>query len=287
MIAKSSLGLVFLFVLFACGHRQPVASPEVRATNSQTLNQNAPKPTLPPEAEPTPEVEMTLADGLKLVPKNITLENEPRRYKIDVTYPQVEGTKQSGFVVLNKRIKSLVMKQYAWPLIPPTKEDLRHYEKWPGVYNSVDLDYDVVLSTDKTLSIYFDVYSYGIGAAHQVQQSFTVNFDMTTNAFITLESLFKPETRPLQFISNYCIDKLSKDHSWSMNDPIFRKEVAPEAKNFESWNIVSHGLRFNFDECKIDGCAGGKAEVVIPFAELKQFLRPPFAPTKTSSAAGA
>jgi hypothetical protein len=178
---------------------------------------------------------------------------------------------------LNRRIRHLVTNQYAWPLIPPTKEDLRHFEKWPDVYNSVDMDYYVVSATDRFLSIYFDVYSYGIGAAHSVQKSFTINFDMATTTLLSLGSLFKPGTRPLQFISKYCIDQLSKDHSWAMNEPVFRDEVAPARKNFSSWNIVPGGIRINFDACTIDGCAAGTAEVLISFAELKPLMRSQFA----------
>jgi len=91
------------------------------------------------------------------------MENQRRRYKIYVVYPHIEGSKSVGILKLNRRIKDLMTKQYQWPLIPPTKEDLRHYEKWPGVFNSVDLTYDVVLATDQLLSIYFEGYSYGIG----------------------------------------------------------------------------------------------------------------------------
>jgi hypothetical protein len=220
---------------------------------------------------------MSLANGLKLVPKTITLENERRRYKINVTFPQIEGSNHPAFIHLNRHIRNLVAKQYAWPLIPPTKDDLRHYEKWPGVYNSVDLDYYVVSPTDRFLSIYLDFYSYGIGAAHSVQESFTINVDMTTKTLLTLETLFKPGTRPLQFISKYCIDQLSKEHSWAMNDAGFREDVGPAWNNFSSWNIVQDGIRINFDACKIDGCAAGKEEVLISFAELKPLMRSQFA----------
>lgn len=266
--------LLLALSLAACARPQTV-SPSAAATVQPTP---AASPTaLPtPEPSPTPNPRMSLANGLQLVPKTITLENERRRYQINVTFPQIEGSKRPEFINLNRHIRNLVAKQYAWPLIPPTKDDLRHYEKWPGVYNSVDLDYYVVQATDKFLSIYLEFYSYGIGAAHSVHESFTINFDMKTKRLINLESLFKPGTRPLRFISNYCIDKLSKDHQWSMNDRWFQGEVAPVRKNFASWNILPDGIRLNFDACKIDGCAAGKVEVVIPFADLQPLMRHQF-----------
>jgi len=212
--------------------------------------------------------------GLKIAPRNIALKNENRRYQVDVVYPQIEGSKSRGVLRLNRRIKELVTKQYQWPLIPPTKEDLRLYEKWPGVFNSVSLDYEVVLATGDLLSIYFDVYSYGIGAAHSVQQSFTVNFDLSSETPLQLTGLFKPNSKYLQFISDYCFRELSKDHQYAVSDPMFKDELAPKLKNYESWNITKEGLRFNFDACRIDGCAAGKDEVKITFDALKEKLKP-------------
>ena len=277
MNLKSSFVIAFSLSLLACGGHQ---------TNVQLVSQNAvqqpresqtPSPQIPsPVITPSPEQEITLAKGLRIVPKTIELENQRRRYKISVVYPHIEGSKSAGILKLNRRIKDLVTKQYQWPLIPPTKEELRHYEKWPGVFNSVDLDYEVVLATAELLSIYFDVYSYGIGAAHSVQQSFTVNFDLESEKLITLTGLFRPRAGHLQFISDYCIRELSRDHQFAMSDPTFTDELAPKLKNYESWNLTKEGLRFNFDACRIDGCAAGKAEVNIAFEALREKLLPKF-----------
>jgi len=271
---KSSFVVALSLWLLACDHQANV-QPASRNAAQQTSQSKIPNPQTPsPVITPSPEQEVAFGKGLKIVPRTIELKNENRRYRIDVAYPQIEGSKSRGILKLNRRIKELVTKQYQWPLIPPTKEDRRHYEKWPGVFNSVDLDYDVVLATDELLSIYFEVYSYGIGAAHSVQQSFTVNFDLSSEEPIQLAGLFKPNAKHLQFISDYCIRELSKDHQYAMSDPIFKDELAPTLKNYESWNLTKEGLRFNFDACKIDGCAAGKVEVKIAFDALKEKLKP-------------
>lgn len=171
---------------------------------------------------------------------------------------------------LNRRVKDLVTKQYEWPLIPPTKEDLRHYKKWPGVFNSVDLDYEVVLATDEFLSIYFQTFSYGTGAAHSVQHSFTVNYDLSSGRPLSLADVFNPHSKYLQFVSHYCIDELTKRHG----DSIWKEELAPRMANFESWNLTKEGIRLNFDACSVVGCAGEEQRVEIPFVSLKQWLDP-------------
>jgi hypothetical protein len=255
---KSSFVLALSLSLFGCGEHQAnvqtVSGNAIQQSNQSKI-ENPQNPS--PPITPTPELEVAFGKGLKIAPKIVELENQRRRYKINVVYPHIEGSKSLGILI-----------------IPPTKEDLRHYEKWPGVFNSVDLNYDVVLATDQLLSIYFEVYSYGIGAAHSVQQSFTVNFDLQSEDLITLAGLFRPRAGHLQFISDYCIRELSKDHQYAMSDPIFKDELAPKLKNYESWNLTKEGLRFNFDACKIDGCAAGKVEVKISLDALKEKLKP-------------
>jgi len=245
----------------------PTADAMQQSGELKTQPQQNPSPVI----TPTPDLEVAFG-RLRVVPKTVEMENQRRRYQIDVVYPHVEGSKSAGILKLNRRIKDLVTRQYQWVLIPPSKEDVRRYEKWPGVSNSVELTYNVVLATDELLSIYFESYSYGIGAAHSVQQSFTVNFDLRSEEFITLSGLFRPRAGHLQFISEYCIRELSK--SQAMSDSIFKDELAPKQENFESWNLTKEGLRLNFDACKIGGCAAGKTEVTIVFAALKDKLKP-------------
>jgi hypothetical protein len=84
----------------------------------------------------------------------VKLKHEQWRYKIDVDYPQIEGTEDAAILRLNRQIKDLVRKKYNWPLNRPTNKDLHYYNtKWAGVYNSVDIEYDVQLATDELLSI--------------------------------------------------------------------------------------------------------------------------------------
>lgn len=272
---KSSFVVALSLSLLACDQHQGNVRTVPRNSaqhSSEPKTQSLQNPS--PVITPTPDLKVAFGKGLKIVPKTVEMENQRRRYKIYVVYPHIEGSKSVGILKLNRRIKDLVTKQYQWSLVPPTREDLRHYEKWPGVFNSVDLTYDVVLATDQLLSIYFEVYSYGIGAAHSVQQSFSVNFDLRSETPIQLAGLFKPDAKHLQFISDYCVRELSKDHQYAMSDPVFKDELAPRLKNYESWNITKEGLRFNFDACKIDGCAAGKAEVKIAFDALKEKLKP-------------
>jgi hypothetical protein len=152
--------------------------------------------------------------------------------------------------------------------LSPTKTDLQYYrEKWPEVFNSVDVDYEIRSATDSLLSIYFNGYSYGIGATHSVQFSLVVNYDLSLRKELELSDIFNPRSKYLEFISLYCFNRLSKE-----SDFIFEEALAPRAENFESWNLTADGIRFNFDACRVFSCARGEQTVVIPFADLKQVL---------------
>lgn len=237
--------------------------------SSESENQNSQPTVLLPAITSTPVLEVTFGKGLKIVPKEVKLENQKRRYKIDVVYPQIEGTKIPQILNLNHRIKRLVSDQYRWPL-NPTKEDISYYDKHPNVFNTVALTYEVPLARDELLSIYFEVYSYGVGAAHSVQQSFTVNYDFRSGRLLKLADIFKPNENYLQFISQYCIDDLEK----RVNKFLSQDDLAPKAKNYQSWNITKEGVRMHFDACTVFACSEGKQVVAIPFAVLKDKLNP-------------
>jgi hypothetical protein len=200
------------------------------------------------------------------------MESRDWRYKIDVDYPEIEGTIDPAILSLNLEIKHLVTKTYSWPVKRPTKKDRVYYAKWPDVSNTVDIEYDVVLANDQFLSIYFIGYHYGIGAAHSIHESFTVNYDLKSHRMLTLGQLFKPGAKYLEVVSRRCIDTLSKDDPYVKEQPQVGY-LLPKSKNFASWNITERRLRFNFDACEVKGCADGDLTVEIPFNEFDGLLK--------------
>jgi peptidoglycan-N-acetylmuramic acid deacetylase PdaC-like protein len=215
--------------------------------------------------EPTPNHEVVFGrDRLRIVPEQVQLRSKRLRYEIDVTYPRIVGGKDRHIRRLNQRIKRLTTEQYAWALNVTTKELEPLNKYFADVFNSIDLDYDVLLATDSVLSIFFNGYSYGIGAAHGSQFSFVINYDLASGKELKLARLFKPGSKYLEFISHYCIDALPLDHAGRLE---FTKDP-------ESWNITSDGLRFHFDHCKFFACSEGYKKVDIPFAAMNEILNP-------------
>jgi hypothetical protein len=219
----------------------------------------------PPATEITepPNSEVVFADGrLRILADEVRLTSERLRYAVEVRYPQIAGSDELHIKRLNQRIRRLAVDSYQWTL-NPSKADLRRYKQtFPDVFNSVDLDYEIVLANDSILSIYLNSFAYGIGAAHSVQISYVINYDLKSHRELKLVDLFRQKSRYLAFISLYCTNELS-----------FIEPLEPNAETFASWNLTDKGIRFNFDACTINGCAGGAQAVTIPFSALKPILK--------------
>ena len=146
------ISLIFLlYVLSACSQPQTGTvdgnSNVARQPDASANQPAAAQPPLP-AITPTPELNVAFGKGLRVFPKELKAENQKLRYEIDVTYPQIKGTKNSGIINLNQRIKRLVIDTYSWSL-HPSKEDIRYFDKHPGVLNTVDLTYEVPLYITK------------------------------------------------------------------------------------------------------------------------------------------
>lgn len=201
---------------------------------------------------------------LKIVNEEVQMKSESLRYDIDVRYPQIVGTDGRRVIEFNRRIRNLVIAEYDW-MLNPSKEELKDSrEKWPEVFNSVEVDYEVVNAHDSFLSLYLNVISYGIGAAHSNQMSHSINYDFKLRRELQLTELFKPDSKYLNFIASYCTTELSKKQQYPGR--------LTSRSNFNSWNITPTGVRFNFDRCEVLSCSEGEQTVEIPFVELKPFL---------------
>jgi len=222
------------------------------------------EPVIPPPPPPkVPESKFVFETGqLKIVPGEVRLRSDRLRYEIDARYPQITSPKEPYIKKLNQRIKRLAVDHYQW-MLKPSKEDLRQYKKtFPDVFNSAQVDYEIVLANDSFLSIYLNSFDYGIGAAHSVQMSYVMNYDLKFHRELKLADVFNPHTKYLEFIADYCTREIK------LIEPL-----APKAKTLPSWNLTRDGIRFNFDACTVTGCAEGARQVTIPTSALQPFLK--------------
>jgi Deacetylase PdaC len=225
-----------------------------------------PSATPSPEAAITPEPEkpeVVFGHGrLRIVAEEVHLKSERLRYDLKARYPQIAGSDNQYIKNLNQRIKHFAVDRYQW-MLHPSKKDLLDYKKtFPEAFNEGNIDYEIVLATDAILSICFTSYDYGIGAAHTVIMSEVINWDLKAHRELKLADLFKPNSKYLEFIARYCTDELKP-----------YEPIAPKAAMFESWNLTSEGIRFNFDPCTLGGCNEPPQESTITFGSLRPFLK--------------
>ena len=231
-----------------------------------------PPPPVPVQSySATPPAEFDFGqNGLKVAPERVKLESNSLGYDIDVTYPQILATPyvdEAPIRKINQHLKDSATQLYQWPLNPALQ--IRNAQAQSGIHNTVNFTYQVGLATDSLLSVHFIGYSYNGSAGSQPQDSFAVNYDLTTGKQLKLSDIFKPRSNYLEFISRHCIDDLRRRGA-----PPRLESLGAAADNFKIWQITSNGITFTFHPCQITGCEEGELSMQISFEELEPMLNP-------------
>ncbi len=217
-----------------------------------------------------------VTDQLKLVPKFIHEEDHKLHYKIDVSYPTLNGDNLTPTAIqFNEAMTDIVSKEIARfkkyvladiPHLQNLPEDLKHNTL------SIDYDTDVIKPSDTPLiSVRITVEGMQAGRAHPYHSNITINYDLASGKTISLDSLFKPNSKYLHVLSAYCKKKLEEKLSdkW-----MIAEGTKPLEKNFKLWNIESDSLIITFDEYQVAPYVDGVQEVEIPYSELKDIIAP-------------
>jgi len=277
---RFSLNLIATFLAFAAGLATASSWNSKRAARAEMLTFNVrehcppppaqiPMRTMPAMTVDSAPAELVFGQGrLRLVPEQVLLRSESRRYDIDVKYPQISGEDDPFIERVNQHLKQTATDKYQWPLNLSKEEIINTRKSLPGLFNTVTVTYEIGLATESFLSIHFLGYSVAAGAARSTQESSTVNYDLTSGKLLKLSDIFKPGSKYLEIISLYCNDELSRNTGRA---PVARA-IAPRAENFDDWYITANGITFSFDSCKVFDCLEADQSVEIPFGELKGVL---------------
>lgn len=214
---------------------------------------------------------------IKFVTKQIKYHNEYLRYKINVQFPEFDDTNNPYIKTLNQLIINNVRKQYEWAAkmkFPPQNDPNCKIQmcKDEQVFYTVDIDYYIYCAKKNLISICFTNIYYNLGAAHPNELSFVINYNASTGKIITLSELFKNHSKYLSFISAFCINKLRNSTYYLGN--MAENKLSPIYENYKSWNFSDEGISFNFDRCEILACAASTQEVLIPYEQMKELLKP-------------
>lgn len=142
--------------------------------------------------------------------------------------------------------------------------------------SSYDTVKDAVLTVRMTMLIYFS------GAAHPIMLSEASNFDMKTGVDLNLIDIFDTAkgVAYLTAISEYTTKELKAHLAKEQNLPpnstevqFFEEGSNSNPENFQTFLVEDSGIRFIFTQYQVAPYAAGEQEVLMPYAELKKFMK--------------
>jgi hypothetical protein len=118
-------------------------------------------------------------------------------------------------------------------------------------------------------SIYLAFDQYIAMSAHPFPFSHALNYDAQNGEFLRLGDLFLPETDYINAIG-------------SLVDPVLEGRgvgyqlgtAADMMQERENWNLLTEGLRINFDVYEVAPYAAGPQYVMIPWSDLAGIFDP-------------
>ncbi len=224
-----------------------------------------PSPTPPPS--PTPIQDISIGRW-KIVPQKYKAVSHKLKYSITGEYPLIRSTDPRA-ARFARAIQNKISKQYAYATHPNRKD---FYER--GAFSKDDpletaeFSYEILFANDELLSIRFSDMTYSAGAAHPLENYFSLNFDLRRRTVFQIRSLFKPNVRVMSRLV-----KLSKKGLDEQSVSTDEDAVEAELRQHLEWNITRSGLMINFDRCAVASCGYGERSVVIPYDDLKELMR--------------
>jgi hypothetical protein len=235
------------------------------------------------------EHEVQLNAETKIVSKRLRVENTELKFKIDISFPQIEGPASPEQSKFNSAVAQLAREnfnEYKRVQLRPKSKAERFPRYHEDVVEFLEISYDVPFAADNLLSIRFNAHTYGRGAAHSVQYFFVFNYDLKSVREIKLSDLFRPNSNHLAFISSYACEIVKKricsEGGWAgtqafsdclKNPPLWEDGIKAKADNFKAWNFTKEGLLFSFDACQLTGCASGEFYVNVAYDEIRNLSK--------------
>jgi hypothetical protein len=148
------------------------------------------------------------------------------------------------------------------------QENDDHYQSW-----FFDSRFKVLLQKPGYIALQLDNVEY-VGGAHANSFSLYVNYDLNTYKEIALESLLKPGgLQKLNLIAEQIFRKNEGlTPTASLSDVYFFENDKFKLNN--NFTITATGLQFKYNPYEIKPFAAGETIVKIPFAQIKDLIRP-------------
>lgn len=213
----------------------------------------------------------TIVINTQLSLKKITVSDKKSDYEIDATYPQlISDTDNATVLPFNQKIQQFITNTSAH-----FKTELNKASRFG---NSLSINYKTNVTTlhqETILSILFES-EYFTGGAHPWHTQDTFNYNVANKQFLQLKDLFKPNSKYLTAVSDYCYNTLKYQLEFKDDDQVqldwLKHGTAPTIKNYRHWTLQKDGLLIYFDEYQVAAYVFGRPTVLIPFTALQDVL---------------
>jgi len=225
------------------------------------------------------------SNSVEIVAKQIKEKNKKLKYEIAAAYPQLNGSDDPNYEKFNQTIRALISRKVsdfrrdmtATAAEEPGADESPVVAESPG--SDITIWYEVRLAKDDLVGIEFTVSGYQAGAAHPNSYTEVVNFDLKNGKQLKLGDVFVPGAKYVQALSTYCIQDLKKQAKEQGDDALLdddwiKRGAGAELTNYDNWTITKQGLRITFDPYQVAAYAAGPQSVVVPYASLKEIIKP-------------
>ena len=255
-------GLIFVSCCFpALLRAQQQDDMETTAPSDTQTHQAFPSETPEPESQAT-----TQAYTIQLIDRRIFVEGDEPRYEVDGVWPNLEGpeTLVAAFNAESDGLIGIIKENF---LLDVTDGQGVMEGKGEPPLNYLTFDYDLTYSDQRLFSFLLTFDQYIAMSAHPFPFSQALNYDAWNGVFLSLEDLFLPGTDYFNEIG-------------SLLDPVldekgFGYQVGTAADVMlaqENWNLLTEGLRINFDVYEVAPYAAGPQFILIPWGDLAGIL---------------
>ena len=220
------------------------------------------------------------AGAAAVTTKQIKEGGKKQGYSVNVEYPQVEGVE--GF---NRLAQAFVTKEVADFKKDAGPEKGEKDTMPEASEDTLTVRYTVRLLTDSLVSVEFPIDYYEHGAAHPSHAFHVINYDVKSGRELSLADLFRPGADYLTKVSEVSVRQLRRWNKDSadypggggqpyLDDQGIAEGAKPEADNYRNWTLTPRGLAVTFDYYQLGAYAAGAPSVVLPYADLKDVLKP-------------
>jgi len=221
----------------------------------------------------------TAPEDLNVIPgeeadyENISIEEHTDLYDLTGNYPEFilsDKAKQDKVNVAVKNKVDLIVNNFK----DGTSEGIDNLS--PELISELDFDYGLDNLDNQLTSLHFNIFNYNAGAAHGFDYFETLNYDLVKDKKLTLQDVFRADTKYLEKLSQLGNDYFSQQFEQGYFHP---EGVEPRNENWVNFALTPDSIIFYFADYAVAPYSEGTQELEISRVDLKDYIMPEYQPS--------